>query len=135
MKTIAVSGYFAPLHRGHVEYLKLARSLGDRLVVIVNNDEQLLKYKKRKYPLEDRIAVLEELKCVDEVFISIDRDNTVCRSLVSVKPDVFAKGGDRYAGEIPETAKCMEYGIAIVDCLGRKIQSSSEILKNYDTTE
>ena len=39
MKTVAVSGYFDPIHVGHLEYLELAKKLGDRLVVIVNNNE------------------------------------------------------------------------------------------------
>lgn len=141
MKVVATSGYFAPLHRGHIEYLKLARELGDHLVVIINNDKQLFDKNKRIYPLEDRIAVLMELKCVDEVIVSRDEDQTVCKTLEYIEKemnsciDIFAKGGDRFESEIPEKAVCDKYGIVIVDGLGKKIQSSTEILKNHDSTK
>jgi|TARA_Y100000310_G_scaffold111677_1_gene110076 cytidyltransferase-like protein len=125
MKTVAVSGYFDPLHVGHVEYFKLAKKLGDRLVVILNNDKQAkLKKGSAFMPQEERKAILEALRDVDEVFLSIDTDSTVCRSLEALKPDIFAKGGDRFIGEVPETEVCREMGIEMVDSLGKKIQSS-----------
>jgi len=125
MKTVAVSGYFDPLHVGHVEYFKLAKKLGDRLVVILNNDKQAkLKKGSAFMPQEERRAILEALRDVDEVFLSIDTDSTVCRSLEALKPDIFAKGGDRFIGEVPETEVCREMGIEMVDSLGKKIQSS-----------
>jgi cytidyltransferase-like protein len=135
-KIIAVSGYFDPIHRGHVEYFKLAKNLagnGGKLVVILNNDYQAkLKKGKAFVPLEDRKAVLEAMKYVDEVFVSVDKDMTVCESLKAIKPDVFANGGDRFSGEIPEAKICNETGIIIVDGLGEKAQSSSEIIKRAD---
>ena len=125
MKTVAVSGYFDPLHVGHVEYFKLAKKLGARLVVILNNDKQAkLKKGSAFMPQEERKAILEALRDVDEVFLSIDTDSTVCRSLEALKPDIFAKGGDRFIGEVPETEVCREMGIEMVDSLGKKIQSS-----------
>ena len=125
MKTVAVSGYFDPLHVGHVEYFKLAKKLGDRLVVILNNDKQAkLKKGSAFMPQEERKAILEALRDVDEVFLSIDTDSTVCRSLEALKPDIFAKGGDRFIGEVPETEVCREMGSERVDSLGKKIQSS-----------
>jgi len=125
MKTVAVSGYFDPLHVGHVEYFKLAKKLGDRLVVILNNDKQAkLKKGSAFMPQEERRAILEALRDVDEVFLSIDTDSTVCRSLEALKPDIFAKGGDRFIGEVPETEVCREMGVEMVDSLGKKIQSS-----------
>ena len=125
MKIIAVSGFFDPIHRGHVEYFKLARQLGDKLIVILNNDYQaMLKKGKPFMPIEDRKSIIESIKYVDEVFISIDKDKSVCESLKTIKPHIFAKGGDRFAGEIPETQICKELGIEIVDGLGAKIQSS-----------
>lgn len=132
MKVIAVSGYFDPLHIGHVELFKLARALGDKLVVIVNNNDQT-EMKKGKYfmPAEERAKIIQELACVDEVFISVDKDRTVCESLRAVKPHVFANGGDRHNYEIPEAVICRELGIEIVDGLGEKIQSSSELIKRY----
>ena len=74
MKTVAVSGYFDPLHVGHIELFKLARALGDKLIVILNNDKQT-KAKKGKcfMPAEQRKIILEELRCVDEVFLSIEQ--------------------------------------------------------------
>src|SRR4030042_4397528 len=103
MRIIAVSGYFDPLHIGHIELFKLAKALGDKLIVIINNDKQT-EMKKGKYfmPVEERGRIIQELQCVDEVFISVDEDRTVCESLRTVKPHVFANGGDRHNYEIPE---------------------------------
>ena len=129
MKVIAASGYFDPLHRGHVEYLKKAKKLGDKLIVIVNNDEQAKLKKNTSFIVEeDRLVIIEALDCVDEVFLSIDRDLTVCKSLAALCPDIFAKGGDRYTGEIPEATVCKSLKIEIVDGLGKKIASSSDIV-------
>lgn len=125
MKIIAVSGYFDPLHVGHIEYFQLAKKLGDKLIVILNNDEQAKLKKGNSFmPLEERKRILEAIKFVDEVVISIDKDSSVCESLKAIKPHIFAKGGDRFAGEIPETQICKELGIEIIDGLGQKIQSS-----------
>jgi cytidyltransferase-like protein len=132
MKKIIVcaSGYFDPLHKGHVEYLQLAKKLGTKLIVIINNDEQaVLKKGKSFMDEQERMIVVKALGCVDEVFLSIDEDKSVCKSLEFLKPDIFAKGGDRFSGEIPESSVCKKLGIKIVDGLGEKIQSSSNILK------
>ena len=129
MKTVACSGYFNPLHKGHVEYLEKAKTLGDRLVVIVNSDHQrALKGSKEFMGEEERMMIIKALRCVDEVFLSVDKDGTVCESIRAVKPDIFAKGGDRFAAEIPEAQVCRELGIEMVDGLGNKIQSSSWLL-------
>lgn len=131
MKAVVVSGYFDPLHKGHIEYFRLARKLGDKLIVILNNDKQAeLKKGKSFLPLEDRKIILEALEMVDEVFVSIDEDLSVCKSLEIINPDIFANGGDRFNGEIPETSICKGLGIEIIDGLGKKIQSSSELIKN-----
>lgn len=132
MKIVAVSGYFDPLHVGHIELFKLARALGDKLVVIVNNDKQTEAKKGKAFmPAEQRKKILESLRMVDKVFISIDEDRSVCKSLEAVHPDIFANGGDRFNYEVPETKTCKELGIEIVDGLGKKIQSSSELIKNF----
>jgi cytidyltransferase-like protein len=133
MRVIAVSGYFDPLHIGHIELFKLAKALGDKLVVIVNNNKQT-EMKKGKYfmPVEERGRIIQELSCVDEVFISVDEDRTVCNSLREVKPHVFANGGDRHNDEIPEAVVCRELGIEIIDGLGNKIQSSSELIRRFN---
>ena len=130
MIKVAISGYFDPMHRGHVEYIKLAKQLGDYLIVILNNDKQA-ELKKGKFfmPLEDRKAVLEALGDVDEVFISLDEDMSVSKSLGIIKPDIFANGGDRKNEEVTETKICDQIGIRIIDGLGEKIQSSSDIIK------
>lgn len=127
---VAASGYFDPIHKGHVEYLKKARELGGRLIVIVNSDEQTINKKGYVFmPQSDRMAIVKSLKFVDEVMLSIDRDGSVCESLRLLNPDIFAKGGDRTKQEIPESKICRELGIKIIDGLGKKIQSSSELVK------
>jgi cytidyltransferase-like protein len=126
VKVVAVSGYFDPLHVGHLEYFELAAQLGDKLVVIVNNDEQANLKKGRPFMKEnDRVAIIKALRCVDEAFLSIDKERSVCESIKAVRPDIFANGGDRTIGEVPETKVCRELGIEIVDNLGKKIRSSS----------
>ena len=128
MKIVATSGYFDPLHVGHLECLELAKQLGDKLIVIVNSDLQAkLKKGKSFMKQEDRMKIISALKCVDEVFLSIDKDKSQCESLKYLKPDIFAKGGDRMSGEIPELKVCRELGINIVDGLGKKIRSSSKL--------
>ena len=125
---VAVSGYFDPIHVGHLEYLKMAKELGDSLVVIVNNNHQC-KLKKGKYFMDenDRLLIVKNIKAVDEVFLSVDYDKTVCKSLKTVNPDVFANGGDRKNYEIPESKVCRENNIEIIDGLGDKIRSSSDL--------
>jgi len=128
MKRVAVSGYFDPIHIGHLEYLKLARELGDKLVVIVNNNDQCILKKGKPFMDElDRVEIVKSLKMVDEVFLSIDKDKTVCASLEEIKPDVFANGGDRSTGEVPESSICKKYNIKMIDGLGNKIRSSSDL--------
>ena len=127
MKTVVASGYFDPIHVGHIEYLELASKLGDLLVVIVNNDNQAILKKGKAFMSEvDRLKIVSSLKFVDHVFLSIDTDASVCESIKAINPDVFAKGGDRFSGEIPEAKVCEELNVDIVDSLGKKIRSSSE---------
>ncbi len=125
---VAVSGYFDPIHIGHLDYLELAKKLGDKLVVIVNNNHQC-KLKKGKPFMDelDRIRIVESLGIVDEVFLSIDSDRSVCKSLEQIKPDIFANGGDRATSEVPESVVCKKYNIKMVDGLGDKIRSSSSM--------
>ena len=128
MKTVAVSGYFDPIHVGHLEYLELAKKLGDRLVVIVNNNHQCVLKKGKPFMDEvDRVKIVEALGLVDEVFLSIDKDKSVCASLDAIKPDIFANGGDRSVGEVPEVVVCKKHRIEMVDGLGDKIRSSSDL--------
>ena len=129
---VAVSGYFNPLHVGHLEMIQKAKKLGDELVVIVNNDYQVsLKGSVPFMSLADRVKIIKALRDVDRVFISIDKDKTVCRSLAKVKPDIFANGGDRHSiGDVPEYPVCQKYKIQMVDGLGRKIRASSQLIAN-----
>lgn len=128
---VAVSGYFNPLHVGHLEMIERAKKLGDKLVVIINNDYQVkLKGSVPFMSLADRVKIIGALRDVDEVFVSIDRDKTVCRSLAQVKPDIFANGGDRKSlGDVPEYDICQKLNITMVDGLGKKIRASSDLIK------
>jgi len=135
MRIVISSGFFAPLHVGHCDLFQKARALGDHLIVIVNNDHQTqLKGSKHFMSQEDRMTIISMLKPVDGVFLSIDQDGSVCQSieaLVTGLPNhefIFAKGGDRFASNVPEVAVCARLGIRIVDGLGAKIRASSEIL-------
>ncbi len=136
-KLIIVSGYFNPLHRGHIEYFHNAKKLGDILVVIVNNDYQRsLKKSKEFMNEEERSIILKELKVVDDVIISIDTDRTVIKSIKYIFENysnkyeiIFANGGDQNNNKIPEKKICKDLGIKLIDGLGNKIQSSSWILK------
>ena len=125
---VAVSGYFDPIHVGHLEYLRMAKELGDSLVVIVNNNYQC-KLKKGKHFMDenDRVEIVKALRFVDEVFLSVDNDRTVSKSLEEIKPDIFANGGDRATSEVPETPVCKKFNIKMVDGLGDKIRSSSSL--------
>lgn len=127
---VAVSGYFNPLHVGHLEMIEKARRLGDKLVAIINNDFQVkLKGSVPFMSLKDRVKIISALRDVDEVFVSIDRDKTVCKSLAKLKPDVFANGGDRHSiGDVPEYPICQKYQIKMVDGLGKKIRASSVLI-------
>jgi cytidyltransferase-like protein len=128
MITVAVSGGFDPLHVGHLRYLQDAATFGDKLIVILNTDAFLIAKKGYAFmPGEERKEILEGLECVDEVVFCIDEDQTVCKTLEMLKPTVFAKGGDRTAGNIPEYDVCEKNGIEMIFGVGGsdKPQSSS----------
>ena len=128
MRTVAISGYFDPIHVGHLEYIIEAKKLGDKLIVIVNNNHQCVLKKGKPFMDEnDRVTIVSSIKYVDEVFLSIDKDKTVCKSLEKIKPTIFANGGDRKNYEIPESVICNKYNIQIIDGLGEKIRSSSDL--------
>ena len=111
-KIIIVSGYFNPLHKGHIEYFKMAKKLGDLLYVIVNNDNQRkLKGSKEFMNQNERKIIIAELKVVDKVILSIDNDKTVCKTIENIYHEhsnkykiVFANGGDQSNVSIPESA-------------------------------
>ena len=130
---VAISGYLDPVHVGHLELIQKAKAMGDKLIVIVNNTEQAIMKKGFEFmPFSERLKIIKEIKGVDDVFPSIDTDRTVCKSLAALKPDIFANGGDRHQGEIPEAAICHKLGIKMIDGLGDKIQSSSDLVKKTE---
>lgn len=137
-KAIIVSGYFNPLHKGHIEYFKLSKTKGDILIVIVNNDIQReLKQSKEFMSEDERCLIISELKLVDIVYKSIDVDRTVKKTLELIYKELsskfslsFANGGDQNNNTIPEKSLCEKLGISLIDGLGDKVQSSSWILKN-----
>ena len=137
-KGIIVSGYFNPLHKGHLEYFNKSKNLGDKLFVIVNNDNQRILKGSEKFMLEDeRVMIIESLSLIDYTFLSIDQDLTVCKTIKlifdefsSVYNFSFANGGDQTNERIPEYSICKKLGIELIDGMGEKIQSSSWILKN-----
>ena len=134
-RIVAVSGGFDPIHAGHIEYLRAAAKLGypARATVILNSDRFLKKKKGfvfMKY--EDRKKILESIKYVDRVVKCIDKDQSVIKTLAWLKPDIFAKGGDRNIGNIPEKDICIKKGIRMVFGVGGgKTQSSSWILDKF----
>jgi cytidyltransferase-like protein len=128
MKKVAISGYFDPIHVGHLEYIEMSKKLGDYLIVIVNNNKQCVLKKGKPFMDEmDRMKIVKAIKWVDEVFLSVDEDDTVCESLEKIKPDVFTNGGDRHNTEIPEAVVCRKYEIELLDGMGDKIRSSSDL--------
>ena len=136
MKIVIVSGYFNPLHKGHIEYFIKAKEFGDKLYVIVNNDKQReLKGSKHFQDEDERLLIIQNLKMVDRGVLSIDLDRTVCRtieiihSLEDPTDEIFfANGGDQRNDTIPERHTCDWLGIKLIDGLGNKIQSSSWLL-------
>ena len=136
-KVIIVSGYFNPLHKGHIEYFLNAKKHGDKLFVIVNSDYQRkIKGSKEFMKEDERVFILNQLKIVDKSFISIDKDRSVRETIklihnkYSLKYDLcFANGGDQTNDSIPEKPICKKLNISLIDKLGSKIQSSSWLLK------
>ena len=142
MRIIAISGYFNPIHSGHIDYIKSAKQRGDILVVIVNNDNQVKL--KGSVPFQDeneRLKIVNNIKGVDRTDLSIDQDATVCDSLRLVYKTYqddpffhemfFCNGGDRKEGGVPEDVLTEEIGIKMLYNIGGgKVQSSSELIKN-----
>lgn len=129
---VAVSGGFDPLHIGHVRMFNEAKKLGTKLVVILNNDNWLIKKKGYAFmPEFERGEVIEALRSVDQVLLTAHPkdpvDMSVCAELLKLKPDIFANGGDRKLENIPEAVICREIGCKMVFNVGHggKVQSSS----------
>ena len=136
-KVIIVSGYFNPLHKGHLELFEKAKTKGDALWVIVNSDLQReLKGSKAFMDEEERLIIVKAIGIIDKALVSIDKDKTQCAPLhflakeYSADYDLFfANAGDQNNESIPEVSICKEVGIELIEGLGDKIQSSSWLLK------
>lgn len=127
---VCVSGYFNPIHIGHIEYFERSKKLGTKLVVIVNNDKQSILKKGKTFMNEnERLQIVRSLRIVDMAVLSIDEDRTVCKTLESVRPHIFTNGGDQNNESIPEKEICDKLGIKLVDGMGEKIQSSSWLIE------
>ena len=136
-KAIIVSGYFNPLHKGHLELFEKAKAYGDELWVIVNSDLQReLKGSKEFMDENERLVIVRAIKYVDKILISIDKDKSQCATLANLAEKYsdeyelfFANGGDQNNNSIPEASICKEKGIGLLEGLGDKIQSSSWLFK------
>ena len=136
-KAIIVSGYFNPLHKGHLELFEKAKAAGDQLWVIVNSDlQRALKGSKEFMDEDERLIIVSAIGIVDKALISIDKDKTQCDTLSDLAEKYsseyelcFANGGDQYNDNCPEATICYKKGIELIDGLGDKIQSSSWLLK------
>ena len=135
-KAVIVSGYFNPIHKGHLELFRKAKENADKLWVIVNSDLQReLKGSKEFMDELERLEIIQSIRYVDYALISQDKDKTQCQTLETFaqmfgdKYDLFfANGGDQNNDTIPERPICEEMNVALIDGLGDKIQSSSWLL-------
>lgn len=135
-KAIIVSGYFNPIHKGHLEYFKNAKQHADFLFVIVNSDlQRKLKGSKPFQDEKERMIIVNSIKGVDKAILSIDKDRTVCETIKKIAQEygeefslAFANGGDQNNDTIPEKPVCEQLGVKLIDGLGDKIQSSSWLL-------
>ena len=137
-KVVMVSGGFDPIHIGHIRMFKEAKKLGDKLVVVVNNDNWInLKKGHGFMSAKDRAELISAFHEVDTVVISEHKkgtkDMSVCKEILKIKPDIFANGGDRKLHNVPEVDVCKKINCKMVFNIGRggKIRSSSELLKKY----
>lgn len=135
-KAIIVSGYFNPLHRGHLELFKIAKTASNMLIVIINSDLQRFLKGSKEFMLEDeRLEIVNAIQYVDWTIISIDKDKTqieTIKEIYEIYKDThnlaFANGGDQNNDTIPEATICRKLGIELIEGLGDKIQSSSWLL-------
>jgi D-beta-D-heptose 7-phosphate kinase/D-beta-D-heptose 1-phosphate adenosyltransferase len=139
---VTVSGGFDPVHIGHVRMFQAAKKLGDKLIVILNNDNWLIKKKGYAFmPELERKEVIEAFRSVDKVVLTKHpknpQDMSVCEALLEIKPDIFANGGDRKLDNIPEVAVCQQINCRMVFNLGQggKVQSSSWLVNKQRTKE
>lgn len=135
-KVVMVCGHFDPLHRGHIEHMRRAKKLGDVLLVVVGTDQQLLmKYDRILQPLHERVKrVFRKAPFIDGVVVSIDEGNTQAETIKMLRPHIFAKGGDRIPGNMPqvELDACNEIGCKVVYGVGGQLCSSTQLRKRME---
>jgi len=131
---VAIAGGFDPFHHGHLDHLKKAMALGDYLIVLVSNDRDMIRKKGgAAIPLEKRIEIMEiilkGLGYAGEVLETIDKDGTQAETLRMVRPNIFAKGGDRTPDNMPqnEIEACREIGCKIIYGVGKRLASSTDL--------
>ena len=130
-KIVCCSGGMDPVHFGHIEYLEAAAKFG-KLIVILNSDEWLIRKKGYNFmSFIERKKIIEALRCVSSVVSVDDSDNTVCKALAQIRPDYFAKGGDRGKDNTPEVEQCGLLGIEMLFGIGGddKVQASSRLVE------
>jgi cytidyltransferase-like protein len=144
MRVVVISGFFNPLHIGHIDYISAARNLGDFLIVIVNSDKQVeIKGSVPFMNQDDRLTIIRNIKGVDRAVIAIDGDGSVCQTIREefkrlqndpfFEDMVFANGGDRKKGGVPEDVLEEEFGIKMIyNAGGEKTQSSSKLIKKAE---
>lgn len=136
-KIVVTSGYYNPIHIGHINLMREAKKIGDFLVVIVNNDEQVkVKGSFPFMPEQERVEIVKALSFVDEVVLSADSDKAVSKTLEQIfqryndKKLFFAKGGDSTMENVPELSICEKYNANLILAVGgNKVQSSSWLIE------
>ena len=142
--TVAVSGGFDPIHIGHIRMMQEAKKLGHKLIVILNNDNWLMKKKGYVFmPQKERKEIIEAIGCVDKIVLTKHpknpKDMSVCQALLEIKPHIFCNGGDRKGKNLDtaESTVCQQIGCKLILNVGYegKVQSSSWLLKNFIKTQ
>jgi len=140
---VIVSGYFGPIHVGHLDMIEAGDAAGDELMVIVNNNlQQELKKGRVIIDEADRLRIVLALRAVDHAMVAVDQDGTVCASLEAIAAQfpehrlVFGNGGDdrRNNEEVPESKVCAEHNIEMVFGMGglNKADSSSRLIEELN---
>ena len=129
-KIVFTNGCFDILHIGHISYLKMAKELGDILIVGINSDRSVKLLKGNNRPIMneyERATIISSLYFVDYVIIFDElRPNSLIKA---IKPDVHVKGGDYKAESLPEYPIVTSYGGKVVICPYINNRSTSEIIK------
>ncbi len=137
-KFYIISGYFAPIHMGHIDIINSAAKLG-KVIVIVNNKKQLINKRGMCFMDEkNRVGILKNIKNVSKVYLSIDKDATVSKTIKKIRKDFpdadlyFANGGDRNKKNVPELQACNEANVKMIyNVGGKKIYSSRNFLLEW----